>query len=212
MESKLETLIKNLEFLSRVQEQSEDTPIVMRHTDTQSNKTIAIVCSQVEPINMVLPTNVIWVCFKPESLFYLQALSRISKDAGQFQQHEITQDWKVLYFYDDLFNNQTYNPDDLTLMGVGGTPLATVVNLGRVRLTQDPLDSNLPVAVVTEDTRMFDNRDPLGHTHAEIPATMLTHSTGHSNIVDSVAQIGTVLLHKANGDLEWARLQHENLI
>lgn len=210
-EKRLEDLVNTLEHLSDINNQSEDTPIVMRHTDVVSNRTVAIVCSQVEPINMVLPLNVVWFCFKPESPLYKQALKRTSKDPGTFQSQDIEQSWDILYFYEDILENQVYDPADLSLIQVSGTPFATITQLGKVRLTQDPLDTNLPVAIVDDDPRMFNDRDPLPHTHPEVPATMLSHATGHSVVQDSVPSIGAVLLHDDQGDLSWRQLLEEDL-
>lgn len=210
-ERRLEELVNTLEELSGVNDQSEDTPIVMRHTDVVSNRTVAIVCSQVEPRNMVLPLNVIWFCFKSESPLYKQALKRTSKDPGSFQSEDIQQSWDVLYFYEDIFENQVYDPDDLTLIQVSGTPFATVTQLGKVRLSQDPLDANLPVAIVDDDPRMFNDRDPLPHTHPERPARLLAHATGHSVVQNSVPSIGHVLLHNDTGGLVWRQLREEDL-
>lgn len=210
-ERRLEELVNTLETLSGINDQSEDTPIVMRHTDVVSNRTVAIVCSQVEPRNMVLPLNVIWFCFKPESPLYKQALKRLSKDPGNFQEEDIHQSWDVLYFYEDLFENQHYDPADLELIQVSGTPFATVTQLGKVRLSTDPLDANLPVAIVDSDPRMSDNRDPLPHTHPEKPARMLAHATGHSVVQNSVPQVGHVLLHNDTGGLVWRQLKEEDL-
>lgn len=211
MELRLEQLINNLEFLSDINNQSEDTPIVMRHTDPGTNKTIAIVCSQVEPINMVLPVNVIWICYKPESPLYRLALKRLSKDPGNHGFPDVTQEWEILYFYEELLESQVYDPDDLSVLGVGTVPFASVDPLGKVRFLSDPLDPNMPVAIVTDDPRMSDNRDPTPHTHPERPATMLRHSTGHSTIQNSVPAIGQVLLHDAAGDLRWDLLNEDNL-
>jgi hypothetical protein len=211
MELRLEQLIDNLEFLSDITNQSEDTPIVMRHTDPGTNRTIAIVCSQVEPINMVLPVNVIWICYKPESPLYRLALKRTSKEPGNMQADGVTQTWEVLYFYEELLEAQVYDPEDLTLLGVGSVPFANTTVYGKVRLSRDPLDPDQPVAIVTDDPRMSDNRDPTAHTHPERPATMLRHSQGHSVIQNSTPAIGQVLLHDAQGDLRWGPLEEENL-
>lgn len=211
MESKLDTLIKTLEFLSDIKEQSEDTPIVMRHTDTATNRTVAIVCSQVEPINMVLPIDVVWICFKPESNLYRQVLKRTSKDAGIFASEGITQSWDVLYFYEDVFQAQTYDPEDLTLIGISPVPFATVVDAGKVRLSADPLDPDAPVAVVEGDPRLSDPRVPNAHTHPEKPATMLSHATGHSSILDSVPEVGKALLHDSSGNLIWRKINENDL-
>lgn len=210
-ERRLEILIDTLESLSGINDQSEDTPIVMRHTDTVSNRTVAIVCSQEEPTNMVLPLNVIWICYKSQSPLYKKALKRVSKEEGTFQDLDITQSWDVLYFYDDVFEMQTYDPDDISLIQVSGTPYATVNQIGKVRLSQDPLDANLPVVVVEGDPRLSDDRDPLEHTHPEKPARQLAHSTGYSIIQNSIPSVGAVLLHNGSGGLEWRQLKEEDL-
>lgn len=211
MESKLESLINLLEDVSEIRDQSEDSPIVLRHTDTATNRTVAIVCSQVEPINMVLPLNVVWICFKPESTLYRQALQRTSKDPGIFASEGISQSWDVLYFYDDVFAQQTYDPDDLTLVGVGSVPYASVAGLGKVRLSTDPLDPDAPVAIVEGDSRLADNRAPTAHTHTEVPATMLAHGTGHANIIDSIPVLNAALAMDGSGNYVWRQLNEGDL-
>lgn len=211
MEYKLEQLISNLEKLSGINEQSEDTPIVMRHTDVSTNRTYAIVCAQGEPINMVLPMNVVWICFRPDSMLYRKALRRISKNDGIFQSENIKQDWEVLYFYEDVLEEQVYDPSDLTLVGVSPVPFATTEALGKVRLSIDPIDSDYPVAIVEGDERLSNPRTPNAHTHEEKPATMLAHATGHANIIDSVPEVGAALLFDAAGDLVWRKIKPDDL-
>lgn len=211
MESKLEKLINTLEKLSDVKNVSEDTPIVMRHTDVTTNRTIAIVCSQGEPINMVLPLNVVWICYRADSPLYKQALRRVSKSPGSFGSEGITQDWEVLYFYEDILEDQTYDPSDLSLVGVSPVPYASVEGPGKARISVDPADPSQPVFIVSDDPRMSDNRVPTAHTHVEKPATMLAHSAGHGNILNSVAQVNAALMFTPSGDLEWRKITPDDI-
>lgn len=213
MESKLSRLIALAEIITDINEQTEDTPIVLRHTDENTGQTIAIVCSRVEPTNMVLPLNVIWFVYDSTSTFYRRALKRVSKTAGEENTFNgFQQSWAGVYFYEDIFEHQYFDTEDMAQFSIPDVPLATVEQLGKTRLRTDPLDAQNPVAISTTDPRMIDNRDPLDHSHPEVPATKIFSGTNVLDIVDQSTPFRGYTLHfDSSGTVVWDQIKETDI-
>lgn len=210
MELELQRYISGLEFVSDAKNLSDETPQIIRRTNAQIGKTSTFVCAIKEPWNMILPLNVIWIDFNPNSPTYRHALKRISKDADPMGVHNHS--WEVLYYLEHIWVDQYYDADDLASIGSGETAgAATTTELGIVLISHDPAPGTVPVAIADNDPRLSDAREPLPHSHPEIPATMLQHANGVVTISNGVPQVGAVLKATSASSAGWAKLQEADL-
>jgi len=206
MELLLQRYIAGLEVVSDAANLSEETPQVMRRTNTSIGKTSTFVCALKEPWNMILPLNVIWIDFNPNSSTYRHALKRVSKDADGLNA-EYNHTWEVLYYLENIWDEQFYDTDDLSSIGSGETAgAASTTEMGIVLISHDAPDGSTPVAVVQGDPRLDDAREPLPHEHAEIPATELQHATGVVAISNGTPAVGSVLKATSSTSAGWGKL------
>lgn len=210
MELRLQTFIDAIGITSDVDNLSKDTPQVMRRLNAAIQRTSTFVVAIEEPDNMILPLNVIWVCFDSTSKYYKQALKRKSKDADP--SGDFTHTWEVLYFYQDIWEEQVYDAaDQASLTNIQIPTGATTSKLGLVKLSHAPADALLPVVVVEGDPRLSDARTPKPHSHAEIPATMLQHSNGVVTIANGQPAVGKVLKATGNDSATWDHLTQADI-
>lgn len=203
MEKRLQDLIGAMRVASDVENLDSATPILMRKSNPAINKTVSIICSEVEPHQMVLPLNVVWFVFDKASPYYMTALKRTSKD----QSTQFNHSWKPLYYYAEAMEAQYYDEEDQDSIGNSQRiPVATTEEFGIVKLFSNPPTGQDPVVVTSFDSRLTDARDPKDHTHAEIPAEILEHSTGQITIADGTPQAGFALVADSATAASWRRL------
>lgn len=207
MELRLEKFIDSVEVISNMSDLNNETPVVLRHQDPETDRVIAFVCSQVEPTRMVLPANIVWICFDRDSIFYKQALRRTSKTAGTHANFE--QSWQLLYFYEEILDNQYYYPEDLA--GIDDDPVApaTVAVRGIARLTTAPSapQMNAPRIIGQGHYSLTNDRPPLAHSHPEKPARLLKTGNSQVTVQDQLAPaIGMSLVCDSHLTATWRRL------
>lgn len=209
MELRLEQLIDALERVSNIRNLRPNNPIVMRISHPTNATVHVISCSLTEPYTQLLPLNVTWFDFDPLSPNYRRALRRSSKTPRDGFNHS----WDVIETYDEVFVVQEYDEiDSQFLTNVQSVPPASVTELGTVKLSYAPADPAHPVAVVEGDPRLSDPRQPVAHTHPQLPAQQLKTSTGVVNIAGSNAPIvGAVLVATSANSAEWRRLNSNDI-
>lgn len=213
MESKVAKLIELAEIITDIQGQTEDTPIILRHTDEKTGQTVAIACGQVEPTDIVLPLNVLWFNYDVDSPLYRRALKRVSKQSSEPNSISgLTHSWTDVYFYSDVFEPQYFDQDDLDLFDMPEVPVATVEQIGKTQTATAPIDAQQPVVIGTTDPRMADSRDPLSHSHPEVPATKVLSGTNVLDIIDQSAPMPGFTMHfNSSGEIIWAQLKETDI-
>lgn len=202
-ELRLQKFIDAIQITSDIDNLDNDAPQIMRRTSSSIQKTSTFVVATKEPHDMILPINVIWFCFDKTSQYYKQALKRISKDPDPSGSFEHT--WEVLYFYEDIWADQSYAQEDLDKL-TGDIPgAATTSTLGLVMLTTDPEDPAAPRVILEGDSRLSDPRDPKPHSHPEKPATMLQHDDGVLTIDNGVPAAGSMLISTSATTAAWRK-------
>lgn len=213
MELKLERFIFCAETISDIHEQTEDTPVVIRHTLDSEGVTITLVCSKVEPLHMVLPLNVVWINFDSSSKYYRKALKRVSKDSDYDKALSgYVQSWQEIYFFEDIVESQYFDEQDMALFDVPDVPLATTTTQGLVRLSSEPLTPSSPVAVASGDPRMINNRQPTEHAHEEKPFTKMFSGTNTVEILDqAVPMPGFTIQFDSFNRAVWAQIRETDI-
>jgi hypothetical protein len=208
MELALQNYIEALEVTSGISDLSDEIPQIVRRTNPSVGKTSTFVCSVLEPHNMILPLNVIWIDFNPNSSTYRNALMRVSKDPKGLYENS----WEVQYYYDNIWNNQYYDEEDSALINSGNSiDSATTSSMGIVLISTAPEMGQIPVAITEGDPRLTDPRTALPHSHQEKPTTQLQHSEGVITIEGGPAPEGSVLRFNGNGSASWSKLTESDL-
>ena len=207
MERQLSQLIESMLVVSDVQNLDAVNPITHRLSNNTIRKVTTVVCALREPVALRLPLNVIWFNYDPRSAYYKKALQRVSKEAPGVSGFQHT--WKVIETMEEYNADQFYDEEDSEVIG-GETevPPASMTTLGIVKLSVAPANANNPVAVGEGDPRLSDAREPLYHTHPEIPATMIQTRSGRTlRINTSVAPVvGATLVYQGNDTVIWRQL------
>lgn len=209
MELRLQRFIDAIEVLSNMGDLNNETPIAMRHQDPATTLTTTFVCSQVEPTKMVLPVNVIWIVFDRNSIYYKQALKRISKESGSHAGYEHS--WELLYFYEDIFEPQYYDPDDL--QGIGDPiTYATTTNSGIFKVSTAPAISGSPRIISEGHYTLTNDRVPTEHNHPELPATKLETVSSFVTVQNQVTPaVGMALVCDSNVAAIWRDLTEDDV-
>lgn len=212
MELKLQDFITAMAVTSDVDNLSKDTPQVMRRENSAIQKTSTFVVSINEPHDMILPLNVVWLCYDGTSSYYKKALKRISKDVDE--NGFFTNTWEVLYFYDDIWLDQFYDAEDSDKLSNAVIPTgATTDTLGLVRLSYPAPEGEegMPIVVSEGDPRLTDAREPLPHTHPEIPTSMLQHANGVVTIANGEPSVGKCLRATSETSATWDFLTEDDI-
>ncbi len=212
MELKLQKLIENIESMANVQNLDAHNSIVVRLSNTISAKINVIACSISEPIQMVLPLNVSWMCFDPQSSNYRKILVRQSKVADAVAGYANT--WRAANAYTDVFIDQYYDANDTAYLNEASVIRdATTTRSGIVRLSVDPLPLQPSKAVSEGDPRLSDSREPLPHTHPTLPAESLKTTANPVVISTSTPpQAGFVLVATGDTSAVWRKLQQSDIL
>lgn len=209
MELKLEKYIDALELTTNIHRQHE-APIVVRLTDDATGKATVVCCSYHQPKYVLLPIQAIWIDFNPDSDTYKHAYARTVKAANPADDK-----WELLYFYEDAFPDQEYDPADTGMISISLPPPATVAVHGIGYLSHEQAESRV---AVEGDSRLTDNRDPLPHNemHPEKPATIVR--TGDGSVVPIASQVAPRLKDVLVADLvngvpayTWRHLKESDL-
>lgn len=212
MELRLQQLIQDFERVSNVRNLDNNNPIVMRISHPTNATVHVIVCSLKEPKTLVLPLNVTWFVFDPQHRFFRKALRRVSKDTDTATEFEHT--WELIDEYDQVFVAQYYDATDTgRLSDNSGPPPAQVDTLGIARLSFAAEVESNPIVVGEGDPRLTDARQPISHTHPEVPARALRTSEGIVTIEGSEApEAGSALVATSPTTAEWRKLRSSDIL
>lgn len=207
MELRLDLLIDAVQVVANIDNLNAASPIVLRQYDAKNDQTVSIVCSIVEPTNMILPMNVVWIVFDKDSPFYKQALQRSSKARSSNFMHT----WNLLYFYDNVFTEQYYDPDDISGVPTEPVGVATEDVAGTIELNQISSTPSSPVILSEGHHSLTNNRDPKTHTHIKRQAESLITATASLPIADqSVPEVGMVLISSGTA-FSWRKLAESDI-
>jgi hypothetical protein len=212
MELRLEQLIGDLERVSNVRNLDTNNPIVLRFSHPTNATVHVIVCALEEPDNLILPLNVTWFNFDPQSSFYRTALRRLNKDVDPVNAG-LDNTWELVETWDEVFVAQVYDTADQAALQDDTAPVAaqpTIPGIARISVPAE-VASN-PIAVEENDPRLVDARVPLAHTHPEVPATQLQTSEGIVTISGSAAPVsGATLVANSANTAEWRQLNTSDI-
>ena len=172
----------------------------------QINPTLNISCTFIaasaEPVGVVLPMNVVWLCMDVNSTFYRKFLARKSKTpAGGFQNT-----WEEVKNFNSLWAPQYYDPSDIS--GGDEIPNASVDTYGIARLTTAPATVGRPTFVSVSDPRNTDKRTPLPHDemHAEKPLVDVKTVQDKVNMDANVGDNGSTFIADSNVKASYGHL------
>lgn len=210
-EKNLELIIDSLRVVSDIQNMDETNPITHRVSNPTIRKVTTVVCAYREPYNLILPLNFIWFCFDPQSVYYKQALRRVSKDADA--QKGFAHTYEVIDTMAQFEADQYYDEEDAAILAQNDPlPVATESVLGVARLSVPPVSGATPIVVGDNDPRMTDAREPTEHTHPEVPATQIKTRTGVVTIGDSASpKTGDVLIATSPKTAVWRPLTSNDI-
>lgn len=138
-----------------------------------------VVVAHLEPNNVTLPFNVIWIVADPKSEHYQKVLRRYSAVAA----NGFRNSWTEIDTYEEMVAEPQFwdlsSGFNLGEVDAPQTGPATTDVRGFFKLNRDYADdAQAPVVVGDNDPRMSDDRDPLPHTHPKLPITMMLGATG----------------------------------
>lgn len=172
----------------------------------QINPTLNISCTHIiasqEPVGVVLPMNVIWLCMDVNSTFYRKFVARQSKTpAGGFQNT-----WAEVKNFSSFWAPQYYDPSDIA--GSDEIPNASVDEYGIARLTSEPKAVGRPTFVSVSDPRNTDKRDPLPHDemHPEKPLVDVKTVQDKVNMDAAVGDDGATFIADTNVKASYGHL------
>lgn len=178
---------------------SDDIVLLVKHRHPEYEQEFVFAVSAIEPTKTFLPENVVWFCLDPRSSYYRKALRRIGEEPSADFQHS----WTELFHWEELWQTQSFNKDDLESLGVEFPPIATATHYGLVKLHEHEENS---VVIVTSDPRLSDSRKPLPHGHDETPITIFEPDI---KVQDAeLTFVGKALIH-SGGKFEWGTLKEE---
>lgn len=185
MDQDLIDYITNVLAIADLRNLSKEKAVVFK-IDIGNATNILVVVSHLEPDYRLYPFNVIWVPADTGSADYAKALRRSDKLASNGYRNT----WDELTEFSDLTSeNQYYDMSDdntflLGELGLHGQVMPANQNrLGSVLIGTAPVDPANPLAVVTGDTRMSNQRAPVSHSH---PAQPYTHLVGSTTLASDV--------------------------
>lgn len=172
----------------------------------QINPTLNISCTHIiastEPVNIVLPMNVIWLCMDVNSVFYRKFIVRKNKTPS----NGFKNTWEEVKNFNSFWAPQYYDPSDIG----GGTdiPNASVDDHGIARLTVEPATVGRPTFVAVSDPRNTDKRTPLPHDemHAEKPLVEVKTVQDKVNMDAKVGDNGSTFIADTNVKASYGHL------
>lgn len=152
-----------------------------------NGKKFSVLVSLLEPDTLTVPYNVTWINADPNHEDYKVLMRRV--DAEKYDDKDYRGSWAVLSTVEEIFNEeQFFKKEADPILGAVPDfrpPLASKDRFGGVKLSQNSVivDPLVPIIVGDNDTRMSNERDPLPHSHGDVPRTMLSAGDGSENYV-----------------------------
>lgn len=172
----------------------------------QINPVLNISCTHIiasqEPVGVVLPMNVIWLCMDVNSAFYRKFIARKNKTpSGQYQNT-----WEEVKNFNSFWAPQYYDPSDIG--GGDNIPNASVDEYGIARLTTEPKSVGRPTFVSVTDPRNTDKRTPLPHDsmHPEKPLVEVKTVENKVNMDATVGDDGSTFVADTNVKASYGHL------
>lgn len=205
-EKKIEEIRDALRVISDIQNMDETNPIVHRVSNATVRKVTTTIAALREPTNLIVPLNVIWFDFDPQSKYYRAARRRVSKNADVAAGTLHT--WEVIDTYAQFIEDQFYDAEDAEILNTQAPlPVASPTVLGIAKLSVASLNGATPTVVGEGDPRLSDARVPTEHTHPEKPATQLKTRTGVVTIDNSAAPVvGAALIATSDKTAAWRQI------
>lgn len=174
-----------------------ENPVPVRY-QLENGEVLIVVVSHLEPNNVTLPFNVLWIVADPNSSNFMNMYRRISA----FPEGEFRNTWQRIHTMEQaLIEHQYWDLSDGLSLGEVEVPqvgAATVDVRGLIKLNRTYVaDERRPVVVELADSRNTDARPPAQHEHPLQPVTML-HGAG--GIEEHFVKIATINDPKA-GDI-----------
>lgn len=211
IDKRLMTFAESARQIAILRGVASNNPVVLRMTTPISGNISIVVCSLEEPVNAILPVNVLWIDLNPSSMRYLKVYRRLGKTGGS---NGLVHRWEMLSSYLHLNDAQTYDSEDLSKIqaSISFGP-ASYANMGIVRLSTPAATASDPIAISDTDPRLSDARNPLPHTHALPPVTAIKTATGVVNISQAIPPAaGKVLIATSATTAEWRQLVHTDIV
>lgn len=210
-EKKIEEIRDALRVISDIQNMDETNPIVHRVSNATVRKVTTTVAAVREPTNLIVPLNVIWFDFNPQSKYYKAARRRLSKNADPSAGTLHT--WEVIDTYAQFIEDQFYDAEDAAILNTQAPlPVASPTVLGIAKLSVAAANGAVPTVVGEGDPRLTDARQPTEHTHAEKPATQLKTRTGVVTIENSAQPVvGATLFATSPTTAVWRQVTNADV-
>lgn len=168
-----------------------DSPVLFRQFNAVLNFNYVVMLSSAEPVNRVLPLNVIWLCLDKTSVFYMKFLLRKSKNKGTIA--ALQQSWEPLRYVSQLWEPQYYAPEDNQQYSASIVD-ATKDVAGVVKLSYPSASPTKPRLVTKSDPRLSDRRRPTAHSHAEKAMRIIKTLTGQVDLTLADADLESATL------------------
>lgn len=204
MDLKLTKFIENLSSLCSVNSLDINNSVVVRLNNVIASLQTVVAVSVLEPSNVVLPLNVLWLNSDPTSSFYKKLLRRVSK----IPDTHFLNTWIEVVSYSSVEDEQYYDDFDSAIISTQNTVAnASSLVKGLVKLSVPPSNPTNPIAVGEGDPRLTDARIPLHHTHPLQPAAALKTATNIVTINTSTQPVaGQVLVAISATEAHWVTL------
>lgn len=191
-----DALLRNTGFES-APDQVHITRVVSPVLNIMSTQAVA----DIEPFDISLPLNVVWLCMDRSTPFYKVLLVRESSVPSQGFQNT----WTPIKALSQVWAPQYYDTDASASDGQA-IENATTLTQGIARLTVAPQADAYPKFVSVSDPRRTDARYPNKHTHPERPAVRLKHIAGSINVDAAQPLLGQTLRALNAGESAYAKV------
>lgn len=186
---RLTSYINQVYAIADLRNLARENPIPVRY-QLENGEILIVVVSHMEPNNVTLPFNVLWIVADPESVDFMKMFRRISA----FPEGLYRNTWQQIHTMEQaLIEAQYWDLSDGLVIGEAEVPqvgAATVDVRGLIKLNREyPTDPSRPVVVETADPRNSDARPPASHEHPLQPVTIM-HGAG--GIEEYLVKIATI--------------------
>lgn len=183
------------------------TPLLFRRSSPVLGLSYTIVVAPAEPVNQILPLNVLWLCMDESSEHYKKFLQRTSKTPTAPYQNT----WLVVTTMAQFNQIQSFDNEDSGW--ADRLALATDTSYGVARLTEEPASVGQPKFVTQTDARLSDRRVPTEHSsmHPNLPATAFKHTAGAITVSKGPAVNHTLVVAESSTDASMKTLTASDL-
>lgn len=155
-----------------------ENPVALRY-QLNNGEVLIVVVSHIEPNNVTVPFNVLWIVANPDSPDFYKMLRRSSAE----EHNGYRNTWSEIATLDSMMEELQYwdtsNGLSLGEVDAPGVGASTTMVRGFVSLNAVYLaEPSRPVVVEKDDGRMSDARPPAEHTHSLTPITMIKGAGG----------------------------------